>query len=103
MDILFEESKFRKQCANMALLTRAQGPRQAALIRARLDALLAAQSLEDLRHLPGRLHELVGNRKGQFSLDLVHPDRLLFTSAVPASTWLEITAVTIIGVVDTHE
>jgi toxin HigB-1 len=102
MVILFKESKFRKQCADIALLTRAQGVRQAALIRARLDALYRAKSLEDLRHIPGRLHELVGNRKGQFSLDLVHPDRLLFTAG-PADSWSQITTVTIIGIVDTHD
>ena len=52
--------------------------------------------------MPGRLHELKGDRKGQYSLDLVHPYRLLFT-AEPVQNWSEITTVTIIGIVDTHE
>ena len=78
MDILFRERKFEKQCNQHTALVRAQGGRRAQLIRARLDALCAATCLEDLRNVSGRLHELKGNHKGQLSLDLDHPYRLIF-------------------------
>jgi proteic killer suppression protein len=73
--------------------------------------LRAASVLEDLRHLPGRCHELHGTRAGQLSLDLDHPYRLIFESAndpIPRKAdgglaWTEITAVLILGVEDTHE
>ena len=45
----------------------------------RLSELHAAIALSDITHLPpARLHELTGNRNGQFSVDLGHPYRLLF-------------------------
>lgn len=38
----------------------------------------AAPTLEAMRNLPGRCHELRGNRGGQLSIDLDGPYRLLF-------------------------
>jgi proteic killer suppression protein len=111
VDILFKERRFEKQCNRPALLLRAQGERRARLIRARLDALHAALCLEDLRNVAGRLHELKGNRKGQLSLDLDHPYRLILVpnhKPVPSTEdggmdWSRITAVKILGIEDTHE
>lgn len=111
MDILFKERKFEKQCNRRVELVRAHGDRRARLIRARLDALSAATCLEDLRSVPGRLHELKGDRKGQFSFDLDHPYRLIFVpdhKPVPSAEdggmdWSRVTAVKILGVEDTHE
>ena len=111
MDILFRERKFEKQCNQHTALVRAQGGRRAPLIRARLDALRAATCLEDLRNIPGRLHELKKNRKGQLSLDLDHPYRLILIpnhDPVPSTEdggmdWGRVTAVKILGIEDTHE
>lgn len=74
--------------------------------------LLAATCLEDLRNVPGtgRLHELTGDRKGQFAMDLLHPYRLIFepTENPPplkddgGLDWLQITAVTIVEIADYH-
>ncbi len=48
----------------------------------RLSELSAAATLSDISFLPPpRLHELSGNRKGQFPVDLDHPYRLLFIPA----------------------
>ncbi len=66
--------------------------------------------MEELRHLPGRCHELIGNRAGQLSLDLDHPYRLIFEPAdepIPQKDdggldWTMVTSVVIIGVEDTH-
>jgi plasmid maintenance system killer protein len=111
VDILFKERKFEKQCNQQSALVRAQGGRRAQLIRARLDALHAAECLEDLRNVPGRLHELKGNRKGQLSLDLDFPYRLIFIpdhKPVPSTPdggmdWRRGAAGKIRGVGDTHE
>ena len=111
MDILLRERKFEKQCNQQTELVRAQGGRRAQLIRARLDALRAATCLEDLRNVPGRLHELKGNRKGQLSYDLDHPYRLIFMpdhKPLPSTEdggmdWRRVTAVRILGIEDTHE
>jgi hypothetical protein len=64
-----------------------------------------------MRSLPqARCHELKGDRAGQLSVDLVHPYRLIFEPTVPVPRkpdggidWKLVTAVTIIGVEDTHE
>jgi proteic killer suppression protein len=36
------------------------------------------ETLADMRTMPGRRHELHGDRAGELSLDLDHPYRLLF-------------------------
>lgn len=59
---------------------------------------------------PRCCHELTGNRKGQLSMDLDHPYRLIFKPGhdpVPERSeggldWRAVTEITIIGVVDTH-
>ena len=48
----------------------------------RMSELNAAITLNDINHLPPpRLHELSGNLKKQFSVDIQHPYRLLFIVA----------------------
>ncbi len=44
----------------------------------RLNTLRDATTLEDVRNLPGRFHELTGNRKGKWGCDLDQPYRLVF-------------------------
>jgi plasmid maintenance system killer protein len=86
------------------------GHRQAQVLRRRLDDLRAAPTLATMRALPGRCHELTGNRAGQISLDLVHPMRLIFEPADdPPSIkpdggldWKGNRAVRILSVEDTH-
>jgi len=90
-----------------------RGARQAMLIKQRLMLLEAAETLADLGPPyagPARCHELTGNRAGQLSVDLNHPYRLLFvpdhkpppTGPEGGLNWSQVTAVTIIGVEDTH-
>lgn len=73
--------------------------------------LSAADSLADISRMPpARRHELVGDRKGVFSVDLEHPFRLLFIPAndpMPLNSQgginlSEVTEVEIIGIEDTH-
>ena len=79
-------------------------------LRQRLDDLRAAPNLDAMRRLPGRCHELKGERAGQISLDLDHPLRLIFEPAdMPFSRkpdggldWAATTAVRILAVEDTH-
>ena len=111
MDISFEDKKFEKQCNTFKLLQKEQGAVRAKKINQRLGTLRAASTLADMKNLPGRCHELTGDRAGQLSLDLDHPYRLIFEPAnepIPRKEdggldWTKITAVRIIGVVDTHE
>ena len=79
-------------------------------LRQRLDELRAAETLDVVRKLPGRCHELSGARSGELSLDLEHPYRLIFEPAhnpIPKKPdggldWSAVKAVRIIEVTDTH-
>jgi proteic killer suppression protein len=111
LNIVFISKKLENESNDSRLLTRRHGSDRAARIRRRLDDLRAAATLEDMRDLPGRCHELKGTRSGQLSLDLDHPYRLVFEPAdspVPTKPdgglcWPDIRSIRIIGVVDTHE
>lgn len=83
---------------------------RAKLIRRRLDDLRAVETLEVMRNLPGRCHELKGNRAGQLSLDLDGPNRLIFVpyhDPIPKKPdggldWNGVTVIKVLGVEDTH-
>lgn len=109
MTIEFESNRFRKECNNHSLLVRRHGDVRAKKIRQRLDDLRAAASLEDMRRLPGRCHELLGNRSGELALDLGHLYRLVFRPAndPPLKAdggldWTRVEAVVILAMEDYH-
>lgn len=112
LDITFKSTKLTKECNDFRLLRKAYGERRAKLIRRRLDELRAADTLSEISYLPPpRMHQLKGNRKGQISLDLDHPYRLILTVAddpIPykangSLNLAKATTVKILGVEDTHE
>jgi len=111
MEITFKNKRFHKICHSGKELVKAYGKICARRIRARLDDLQAAGNLEAFRTLPGRCHELTGDKKGQLSLDLEHPLRLIFEPSNEEMNkkddggmdWKLITAVEIIDVEDTHD
>lgn len=111
MIITFHDPDFGEVCNDDKLLRRRQGDLRAKKIRLRLDDLRAASTLNDMKSLPGRCHELKGDRHGQLSLDLDHPWRLIFVPAdEPPATkpdggmdWANVRAVMILGIEDTHD
>jgi proteic killer suppression protein len=112
VDIEFSSKKLEKECNDSLLLKRKHGEQRARLIRRRLDEMRAAPNLAVLRTLPGpRCHELVGDRKGQLSVDLDHPYRLIFEvnqSPVPENPsggldWAQVTQIIVVEIVDTHK
>lgn len=86
------------------------GAIRAKIFNTRLDDLRSAETLEDVRHLPGRYHELKEDRKGRWACDLDQPYRLIFTPSIsPIPTddsgrfiWLEIKSVEMIEITDYH-
>jgi proteic killer suppression protein len=112
LDILFDDQKLGKICNEFRQLQKVYGEKRAKKLRQRLDELRAADVLADIRHLPPpRMHQLSGDRAGQFSVDLDHPYRLIFTVGVHPIPQKEaggidlskVTAIIICGVEDTHE
>ena len=111
MDITFRDERLQKIFNSEKNLVRKYGAENAKQIQLRMAVLAAALCLEEVPHYPPeRRHELTGNRKGQFAVDLKHPKRLIFEpnhNPIPCKTdggfdLKEITAITIFGVEDYH-
>ncbi|MCI5220578.1 MAG: killer suppression protein [Candidatus Electrothrix sp. LOE2] len=111
MDIYFKTKKLQKICSEKKIAVKELGAKRAQKLMQRMMELSAAESLLDISiYPPARCHELSGDRKGQLSVDLGHPYRLLFISAddqVPKKNdgGLDRTAISsieIIEIADTH-
>lgn len=79
MKIFFANKKLKEEFCSFEACKAARGLDMARKIERRLQQAYAAVSLEDLRNVPGRWHELHENRKGQFGVSLVEPYRVVFT------------------------
>lgn len=111
MEIYFKTKKLQKICSQHEIAIKTLGPKMALKLQQRLMELSAAETLLQISKLPpARCHELKGNRKGQLSVDLEHPYRLLFIPAndpLPCKKnggldWGAITEIEIIEIEDTH-
>jgi len=114
MDISFKNKKLAKSFNEEAQLVKKHGKLRAKKMRIRMKALRAATSIMDFwppKSPPERCHELTeGKRRGQLSVDLDHPYRLIFIpdhDLVPRREdggldWSQVTAIKIMGVEDTH-
>lgn len=111
MELRYQSRKLQTVCSSWTEMQRRLGPAVAAKLAQRIAELLAVESLADLALLPGpRCHELVADRIGQLSVDLVHPMRLIIEPSddpPPAKAdggldWHGVTAVVIVGIDDTH-
>lgn len=108
MEVLFESERAKGAFSDQHALQRAWGSEGARRIALRLQQLAAAPSLAQMRTLPGRCHELEGDRKGQLAIDVHHPYRLIFrpTANPPRAKpdggldWSAVDSVTILEVVD---
>lgn len=86
------------------------GAQRTRLYLKRIDDLYNAQTLEDVRYLPGNYHELKGDRKGEWACDLDQPYRLIFQpleDPIPTDKdgkyiWVEIKGVEIIEIANYH-
>lgn len=111
MILHFQNQDFGDVCNNDKLLKRQHGELRGKKIRRRLDDMKAVDNLSVMKTLPGRCHELKGDRHGQLSLDLDHPWRLIFMpdDDPPALKkdggidWDSVRSVIVLGIEDTHE
>lgn len=79
MQIEYKNSKIEKVCTNAYEAERKYGKEMAEKIQLRIDQISAALSVEMMmQYKIGRCHQLKGNRKEQYAMDLVHPYRLVF-------------------------
>lgn len=109
MEVSFDDPELAKVFENERELRRKHGTVRAKKIQQRLSSLRAAQTLADMRSLPGRCHELRADLAGTLSLDLDHPYRLLIRpvdgtelGAGGGLDWSRVTAISVVSVTDTH-
>jgi len=110
LEISFANRKLQKLCESEKELRKAYGSDGAKKAMRRLTDLRAASTLEDMRHLPGRIHELASDRDGQLAIDLAGGWRLILepTNGWPpekaegARVWTAIDAVQVLEITDYH-
>jgi len=111
MEISFATRKMQKLCNSEREMRKNLDTRDAQRLQQRLAEFKAADTLDDISRLPpARCHELKQDRKGQLTVDLVHPKRLIFKPdhrPVPRKTdggldWKRVTCVLVIEIVDYH-
>lgn len=103
MKIWFANARLSKICNSESKLRGKYGPGNAKRIARRLFDLQGVSNLAEAMLLPGRPHELTGDRSGCFAMDLVHPDRIVFR-ALPerCSDLMQVTEIEIVGIGDYH-
>lgn len=98
MIVEYNNRGIEKVCTDASVAERKYGYEMAEKIQARIDQIRAADSVEEMIQFRiGRCHPLKGNRKNQFAVDLVHPQRLVFEK-----NGNEIRIANIIEIVDYH-
>ena len=111
MEIIFRTRKLAKIFNSTSTLRKRYGDLVAQVIMRRLAVLKNARTLSLVPTTkPERRHQLTGNRRGQYAVDLIHPYRLVFKAAyepIPrkedgAIDTDQVTTITIIEVVDYH-
>jgi len=108
MLIYFKTRNLQNICSKENEAVKKLGLKMARKLQQRLMELSAATCLDDISNLPPpRCHPLKGKRSGQFSVDLVHPYRLIFISAnnpepKTKDGGLDLAKIDSIDIVDTH-
>lgn len=109
MEINFKDKKLKDLCEQQSLAQRKLGTKMAQKLKVRLADLMAASSVSEL--VAGRPHPLMGDLAGQFALDLVQPQRLVFEpnhEPIPRTEdggidWSQVTRINILWIGDYHE
>ena len=101
MKITFKSKKEQEYYESFDALKKTHGERMAEKIIDRIDDLRKATSPQQLPQ-SARFHEHSGKRDGLFSLDLVHPQRLIVLPTCTYDSYVEITSVEIYEIMDPH-
>lgn len=110
MNITFKDKKLETYANNDSKGKKKLGAVRFKKFKMRIDALLAAKTLEDLRYLQGKYHELKEDRKGQWACSLDGGYRLIFEpheNPIPENEagqylWIEIKGVEVVEIVNYH-
>lgn len=109
MKIVFRSFRLEALCSSEKALRRKYGPETEKKITSRIDALEAADTLAEMRMLPGRCHELKGDRRGELAIDLPQGRRLIIRPAGERPSkddggldWASVSAIVVLEIVDYH-
>ena len=110
MNISYDNKRIQKTCSSIAAMQKEFGHVRAKTLNLRLSQLQKVANLESLRHDPGHWHELSQNRVGQIAANIGGQLRLILKptddpppiKADGGLDWSQITAVTILEIVDYH-
>jgi plasmid maintenance system killer protein len=110
VEVLIENRRLHEAAGDRRVREARYGKAAAKRIALRLQQLAGAETLEDMRHLPGRCHELTADRAGCLALDLVQPYRLIIkpTQQPPPQLgsggldWGAVDSVTVLDIIDYH-
>ncbi len=110
MEIFFKTKKLEGVLARDRDRTRAYGSSAARALSLRLSQLAAANSLAVMRSLPGRCHELHGDRAGQLAVEVRAGLRLIFrprddpppVKADGGLDWNAVDSIVVLEVTDYH-
>ena len=114
MYIVFKNKKLKEICSNFKSATIKFGEKNARKLIQRLNELNASENLSIFIKLPQTgFHELKGNRKGQYAVNLIQPFRLIFMSDIDENKFSrefpdikhyeQITKIKILEVKDYHD
>lgn len=100
--VSYRNDKEREFYEDFKALKATHGKRMAEKIIDRIGDLIAAATPQ---HLPrsARFHEHQGRRKGLYSVDLVHPQRLIVEPTCSYDSYVQITEVMIYEVFNPHK
>lgn len=80
MEVLFRTRKLKKQYEDYRQAKKAYDEDVARRYIERINIIKSTRDIEELHKLPGlRCHELKGNRRGQWAINLTGKYRLIFT------------------------
>jgi proteic killer suppression protein len=109
MVVRFKSNKLKKQCEDPRIAMRDFGKDIGYRLTQRINELRQAKDLSEIAKIPAaRLHPLAGSRLNEYSVDLVHPFRLVFipiTDEAPAFDLADLSTIHIIRieeVIDYH-
>lgn len=106
MQVVYADKELARCAGDKAYAVRKMGQRRADICLDRINDLQGAADLESLKNAPGRYHDLVGNRAGQWACDLDQPYRLIFKSTnegpVAQIVWANERTAKMLEIVDYH-
>lgn len=101
MDITYKSRELEKICEDKKVSVKSYGIDMANKIKLRINEIRASDSVEEIiQYQIGRCHALVGDRFGEYAVDLVQPFRLIF---IKDDDTKQIKVVKIMEIIDYHK